>query len=33
MTTKKANKLIKSILKEDVTEIGIFISLLCYEYK
>ncbi len=32
MTTKKANKLMNTILKEDVAEIGVFISLLSYEY-
>lgn len=32
MTQRKANKLIKQILKEDPKEVGIFISLLSYEF-
>ena len=32
MTTKKANKLIDDILKENSIEVGIFISMVSYEY-
>lgn len=32
MTIQKTEKLINKILKEDCTEVGIFISLLSYEY-
>lgn len=32
MTTQEAKKLINKILKEDSIEVGIFISMLSYEY-
>ena len=32
MEIKKANKIIDEILKENIIEIGIFISMLSYEY-
>lgn len=32
MKIKKANKLINRILKNDFTEIGIFISMLSYKF-
>lgn len=32
MKIRKANKMINEILKEDNIEIGIFISMLSYEY-